>query len=427
MASREPETSDYESALPSPWNPWPYIKQAIRFLARKLGPFVNPLYFALYYTVLYIKQAIRFLARKLGPFVTPLYFALYYTVLYSFLTLLAMFLTGLLLTTANMIVCRPPIPSRALSFCGVPINATSNVEFENVAKLQFKLEEIQAASAGGVILPLLMKRGENAVREVAVNVELSNIPSKKEIGKMLREFQKRARQAGADCRILNSRLDRTMDSIISINHRTARALIEIAREDEIESIGDAIKLFVNKGMELFDDPKPSTEEAVELQYVQHLSQVKKNIDDLITVAELSVENLEKLEDLLFSVNDRGKHDMKEIAKSKVKASNKFSAYIGLNLEEMGDFEEEIQVILDLLQQKNVALARVVGTLEHLRHISVGLGDLRERVAERPQTQRVPLLAQIDTLRRGLERLETGRERTIQKRDRYLKEIRDQLH
>jgi len=124
----------------------------------------------------------------------------------------------------------------------------------------------------------------------------------------------------------------------------------------------------------------------------------------------------------------GKHDVKVITKGKIKASKKLAAIFGLNWEEVGDLEEQSMVVLQLLEQKYVALARVTGTLEHLEEISAGLGNLRERATMPgpPQAQKVPLLVQIDTIHRGLQHLEKGRERSRQKKDRYLKEIKDQI-
>lgn len=135
-----------------------------------------------------------------------------------------------------------------------------------------------------------------------------------------------------------------------------------------------------------DGPKATLEEAVTLQYIRHLSEVKGDIDILINEAGPTVMNLEVLENLLWSVNRMGKHDVKVITKGKIKASKKLAAIFGLNWEEVGDLEEQSMVVLQLLEQKDVALARVTGTLEHLEEISAGLGNLRERATMpgRPQ-------------------------------------------
>lgn len=252
--------------------------------------------------------------------------------------------------------------------------------------------------------------------------------SRNEIGKKLREFQKRANIAGDHLRAFNSHLDRTMDSIISTNEWTARTLGEIAQEGEIENGRGAIGAFVNKGVALFEGSKPSTEEAVRLQYLRHLSYVKDDIDVLTTEAGLSAMNLDALENILWSVKKIGKHDLQDISKNKAKASSRIAAIFGLNWEEIEDLEEQSKVVLELLEQKDVAFASITGILSHLKNISAGLGDLKERAAMsgRPQAQKVPLSVQIDTFHRGLQRLERGRERTRQKKDRYLKEIRDQI-
>ncbi|KAK0113931.1 hypothetical protein ONS95_014182 [Cadophora gregata] len=374
------------------------------------------------------RKAIQLLGNVFGTLKRPMYLIIYYAVVCGIIGLAAIFIIGFTLSIAKSTACAPPILRRTLPFCEPLIRPTSHVEFQKLGNLQNMLEEIQEASVGGVTLPLLMKRGENAVREVAVNVELSNLPSKNEISKTLREFQKRAHTAGDDLRTFNSHLDRTMDSIISTNEWTVRTLGDIAREEDVENNNGALTSFVNKGLSIFEGPKPSTEEAVALQYIRHLSQVKDDIDVLITEAGLSVMNLEALENLLWSVTRMGKNDGNHITKSKTKASKKLSAIFGLNWDEIEGLEEQSVVVLQLLEQKDVALARVTGMLEHLKEISAGLGDLRERVAVpgQPQAQKVPLLVQIDTINRGLQRLEKGRERTRQKKDRYLKEIRDQI-
>ena len=125
-----------------------------------------------------IKQTIRLIGRILSIFKSLLYYAFCYALYYGVLALVAIYVFGVLLTVAKSTVCVPPVLRRNLPFCGVKIDQSSHVEFEKLGKLQAILEEVQEASAGGVTLPLLIKRGENAVREVAVNVELSNIPSK---------------------------------------------------------------------------------------------------------------------------------------------------------------------------------------------------------------------------------------------------------
>lgn len=252
--------------------------------------------------------------------------------------------------------------------------------------------------------------------------------SRIEVSKKLREFQKGANIAGDQLRAFDSHLDRTMDSIISTNEWTARTLGEIAQEGEIENGRGAIGAFINKGVALLEGSKPSTEEAVRLQYLRHLSYVKDYIDILITEAGLSVRDLDALENILWSVKKIAKHDVQDISKSKAKASNKIAAIFGLNWGEIENSEEQSKVVLELLQQKDVAFASITGILSHLKNISAGLGDLQERavISGRPQAQKVPLSVHIDTFHRGLQRLERGRERTRQKKDQYLQEIWDQI-
>jgi len=252
--------------------------------------------------------------------------------------------------------------------------------------------------------------------------------SRNGISQKLREFQKRANRAGDVLRTFNSRMDRTIDSIISTNVWTARKLEEIAREEEIENSRGAIGAFISKSVALIEGLEPSIEKAIKLQYLHNLSLVKNDIDDLIIEAEILVTNLNSLEDILWTMKKFGKQDVQDISKSKSKASKTIAAVFGLNWEDIKSLEDQNRMLVELLEQKDAALARVTGTLEHLKDISARLGDMKEIVAMPgwPQAQKVPLLVRINTIHRGLERLERGRGRTRQKKDQYLNEIRDQI-
>lgn len=124
------------------------------------------------------RSLVQRLGGILGLFRIPLYFAIHYVLVYGFLALGALYICGFLLAVAKSTACASPLVKQVLPFCKVHIIPTNHAEFHELSNLQVMLEEIQEASAGGVTLPLLMKRGENAVREVAANVELSNLPSK---------------------------------------------------------------------------------------------------------------------------------------------------------------------------------------------------------------------------------------------------------
>lgn len=176
----------------------------------------------------------------------------------------------------------------------------------------------------------------------------------------------RAKIAGDNLRTFNPHLDRTMDSVIAMKDWTARTLSDIACEDQAEAGRGFLSMILDRGCLAARCPKPTAEEAVKMQYLRHLSQVKDKIDVLITEAGLSILNLNALENLLFIVNKIGQTDTKDVAKGKKKASKKLAYIIGLNWAEIEDFEEQSAVILQLLKQKDVALARVTGMSTHLK-------------------------------------------------------------
>ncbi|CZT13663.1 hypothetical protein WAI453_012704 [Rhynchosporium graminicola] len=141
-------------------------------------------------------------------------------------------ISALILAGTKEVACALPKLRDDISFGTVPI--TSHVEFQELGTLQTMLEEIEEASAD-VTLPLPMKRGENAIREIAAHVETSILPVKNEIGERSRESQQTTSIAGDDVRTIDSHLDRTIDSIISTKEETLRSLRYILREREVDS------------------------------------------------------------------------------------------------------------------------------------------------------------------------------------------------
>ncbi|KAH8665179.1 hypothetical protein BGZ60DRAFT_489724 [Tricladium varicosporioides] len=327
------------------------------------------------------------------------------------------------------ILCTNPTLKLVLPFCPSNKNGPNQPQFQSLQNLQLKLEEVQEISAGGVTLPLLIKRGEAAIREVAIAVELSNLPSKAQLGKELNVFQRQAKTAGNDLRRFNSHMDRTIDDIISINEWTARTLDGIAYDSTVEDSRGVVAKFFDTTLVPFHGLKPSTEDAVATLFMKHISQVKGDVDSLITEAGISAINLENLETQLWNIHRISERDGKGVGMQKHKETKKLAYVFGLNSEAVGDLEEQSNILRALTEQRSLAYAQVSGVLESLKVISDGLEDLRERVsmpgmASRSQT--IPLEIQIDIIRRGLRRLQDGRLKIKQKKEEYVNEIREQL-
>ncbi|CZS95032.1 uncharacterized protein RAG0_04840 [Rhynchosporium agropyri] len=232
-------------------------------------------------------------------------------------------LSALILAGTKEVACALPKLRDDISFGTVPI--TSHVEFQELGTLQTMLEEIEEPSAD-VTLPLPMKRGENAIREIAAHVETSILPVKNEIGERPRESQQTTSIAGDDVRTIDSHLDRTINSIISTKEETLRYIL---REREVDS------------------------QAVKLQHMRHLSKVNDDIDALIIETEPSVVNLQQMESPHWRGNQIGSRD---ILNGNVEAAlTKVADTFGAGREEVKALENQSKIVPELLKQKHIAV------------------------------------------------------------------------
>jgi hypothetical protein len=108
------------------------------------------------------------LGRTLTILKTPISYVLVILVVFAMAKAIAAFMVAT--------VCNTPILASTL-FC--PLNATfGSPDFGRLVSLQSQMEDVQAISAAGVSLPMTIKRGEASVRELAMLVSGSDLPSR---------------------------------------------------------------------------------------------------------------------------------------------------------------------------------------------------------------------------------------------------------
>ena len=88
------------------------------------------------------------------------------------------------------------------------------------------------------------------------------------------------------------------------------------------------------------------------------------------------------------------------------------------------------MIQQLISNKNTAYYILSGTNLRLQEVSSGLEDLRERVAApalAATTEDMSLQVQIDTIDKGVQRLEAGRLRASSAKRQHLDDLQRQLN
>ena len=189
---------------------------------------------------------------------------------------MSMFLRNLLtgtLYSALSPVCRIPGSSLFnLPMCKVSLpadykdNEAPAVQFDELMMVQDKFDAVLEASAGGVSLPLDMKRGETSIRDLRTVVRHSGLRSKNELVLEFDGFIETARIASWDLQKFNSHVGHSVDKVLATARWTRRVLEDISIRDASQG---AISSFVNGKILAPFQPVKFTESALVDQYVQH--------------------------------------------------------------------------------------------------------------------------------------------------------------
>ena len=175
-------------------------------------------------------------------------------------------------------VCRIPGSSLFnLPMCKVALpadykaNEAPAVQFDELMMVQDKFDAVLEASAGGVSLPLDMKRGETSIRDLRTVVRHSGLRSKNELVLEFDGFIETARIASWDLQKFNSHVGHSVDKVLATARWTRRVLEDISVRDASQG---AISSFVNGKILAPFQPVKFTESALVDQYVQHSRNVE---------------------------------------------------------------------------------------------------------------------------------------------------------
>ncbi|KAL1879969.1 hypothetical protein VTK73DRAFT_6549 [Phialemonium thermophilum] len=326
-------------------------------------------------------------------------------------------------------LCRIPGVSRLdLPFCPslVPKNAPQAarkqpVEFDGLMDVQEQFEQVLEKSAQGVSLPLEMKRSEASVRDLRTLVRHSNLQSKEELVLEFDGFVDAARTASNDLQRFNTHVGSAVDSVISINRWTSRYLKDLATErDNRGWLGD----WTTWAFAPFQ-PAALSERVILDKYIEHTSLVSDKIADLIVEAQAVLRTLGTAEDHLGIIYDFVTRTQKTVQSRKDEILWTLWTLIGANTRHLHNLNSQLSLLRQVDRQRAGAVKQVGELIVELEKIQAGLGDLRDRVAE-PELARdradVPLSVHIETINRGVERLELARSRIRAMEDDKIREV-----
>jgi hypothetical protein len=312
-----------------------------------------------------------------------------------------------------------------LPFCPtlVPKDGSSPepVEFKGLMDVQDRFEEVLEKSAQGVSMPMEMKRSEASVRDLRTMVRYSDLQSKEELLLEFDGFVDAARIASNDLQRFNTHVGSAVDSVISINRWTSRYLDGLAAERESKG---ALSAWVDWAFAPFQPATFSDRNLVD-QYVQHTALVGDKIGDLIIEAQAVLRTLSRAEDHLGIIYDFVTRTQESVQGRKDEILWTLWTLVGANSRDLHNLNKQLSLLRQVDTQRAGAVRQVNDLILELQNIQSGLGDLRDRVAEPELTRHkvhVPLSVHIETIDKGVERLERARGRIRAVEDDRINEV-----
>lgn len=352
--------------------------------------------------------------------------------------LLAIYLSfGAMIIAQNMVkdsvtaslspICRLPGSSLLnLPFCPsadsiIPDDTHQSVEFDDLMGVQSKFEQVLEKSADGVSLPFEMKRSETTIRDLRSLVRHSDIQSRDELVFEFDGYIDTARQTASDLQKFNTHVGSAVDAVISINRWTSRYIDSLAPDSE-EQPSSLIGTWAGWLFYPFQPTDAAFNEQVLLdKYIEHTALVSDRIATLILEAQSVLRLLTRAEDHLSLIYDITTRSSANVASRREQVFWNIWTLVGANSARLHNLSQQLALLKAVDSQRSTAVAQVSALILELEGIQAGLGDLRDRVAE-PELLRagsvtegarikmIPLSVHIETIDRGVERLEDARKR-----------------
>lgn len=221
-------------------------------------------------------------------------------------------------------------------------------------------------------------------------------------------FIETARIASYDLQRFNSHVGRAVDSVIATTRWTTRVLDGIKEKEASRSL---ISVFITDKMLGAFQPARYTESALLDQYIQHTQIVEEEINKLITEAQSLLLVLTRLEDKLDVIHSVATRDGIHAKAKKDEILSELWTMVGGNRGKLNTMDKQLSLLQRVGLYRKNAYAHVSGTILRLQQIGSGLEDLRERVggpALLRDRSEIPLSVHLESIERGIERLEEGR-------------------
>ncbi|KAL2161392.1 hypothetical protein VTH06DRAFT_7953 [Thermothelomyces fergusii] len=314
-------------------------------------------------------------------------------------------------------ICRIPGASwMGLPFCPELEPARENdggrkqpVEFDKLMDVQGQFERVAEMTAERVSLPMEMKRSEASIRDLRAVVRHSNLVNKEELMLEFDGFIDRSQVAISVLHRFNTRVTSTVDWLIMMNRWMARHLEPFDLPDDHGGDGGLVGSWVSWLFSPFQ-PTVLSERYLVDRYVEHTALVSDKMAALILEARSILHTLARAEEHLDNMYSFVVRTQQAVQSRRDDILWTLWTLVGANRRRLGSLDAQLALLRQVDAQRSDAVRQVSELVDELERIQAGLGDLRERVGLVADRDALPLSVHIDSINRGVERLEAARAR-----------------
>ncbi|CUS12068.1 unnamed protein product [Tuber aestivum] len=312
-------------------------------------------------------------------------------------------------------------------------NRISQTDFPRLINLQASFEDILENSAGGSSMALDLKNSEVAVRDLSMLVRVSKLVNRDELSEKLDDFVQSAKQTSRSLTRFGSRVNGVVDSLLAMDEFAIRSL---ENADSPPSIVSAVSKIILAPLYFIVPHNPQkTESSILKAFLQASATMDTSIQRLILEAELVLRDLDDLENRLSTIQDMASREDSLIEEKHQEALAELWSILGGNRRKLANFASHRNLLANIATYRSRALAHVSASLIRLQQMQSDLEDLRDRVAQPAMLRdaqvegdvigEIPLEVHVESIRKGVERLNRGRERLKGRENDHIRKVLSQ--
>jgi len=322
------------------------------------------------------------------------------------------------LRTAFAPMCYLPMVSRSALCAPLDPNAFQIPKWADFPQLMeaqgSTFEQLLAGSVGGSGLSIEIRKAEFATADLTTLVRHSDLKSSDVLADQLATFVKDAKKTAKSLTKLSSKIGGAVDNVMAVNGYAMRTIQEAEKNAPPPYSLTALIPF-HFG--------PTTQEVIVDAFTSAMDTFSIAIQRLILEAEISLHNLDVLEEDLSVVREVVMREDIDVTTEQSELLGALWTKLGGNRRALRDNDRRLGLLKDLGDYRRQAQAHVVAALQTLNSMSEDMEDLRERVAT-PELVggRIPLHVHIESIQNGLERLQEGRVRAREREEDVMRKL-----